>query len=125
MAEAITLRPPSVGPTNPIVFHRQARPSGGRRRHRTDRDTIVLVAATANRRVREGQDFFPLTVDVEERNVRGGQGPARSSVVRAGRPTRRSSSTGSSTVRFALLPGGFRNEVHVVATVFGADQRNP
>ncbi len=38
-------------------------------------DTMVLVAATGAKHVRDGIDFFPLTVDIEERIVRRGQDP--------------------------------------------------
>ena len=46
-------------------------------------DTQVLVTATANKALREGADFFPLTVDVEERMYAAGKIPGRSSAVRA------------------------------------------
>ena len=51
-------------------------------------DTMVLVTATAARSVREGADFFPLTVDIEERMYAAGRSPAPSSGARAGPPTR-------------------------------------
>ena len=51
-------------------------------------DTMVLATATASRSVREGVDFFPLTVDIEERSTPPARSPARSSAVRAGPPTR-------------------------------------
>jgi polyribonucleotide nucleotidyltransferase len=52
-------------------------------------NTQVLVTATASRGLREGVDFFPLTVDVEERMYAIGKIPPRSSVVRDAPPRRR------------------------------------
>ena len=89
-------------------------------------DTIVLVAATASRSVREGADFFPLTVDVEEKMYAAGKIP--------GSFFRREARAGEAAILTCRLtdrplrpsfPEGFRNEVHVVATVMGADQENP
>jgi hypothetical protein len=73
--------------------------------------------------VREGIDFFPLTVDVEERRTPPARSPARSSAVRAARPT-----TPILTCRLIdrplrpSFPDGFRNETQVVLTVLGADR---
>jgi len=53
-------------------------------------DTVVLATATAARKVREGTDFFPLTVDIEERMYAAGKIPGRSSAGKAERATRRS-----------------------------------
>ncbi|MCX6512931.1 MAG: polyribonucleotide nucleotidyltransferase, partial [Actinobacteria bacterium] len=88
-------------------------------------DTIVLVTATAARRVREGTDFFPLTVDIEERTYAAGKIP--------GAFFRREGKSSDQAILICRLmdrplrpsfPKGFRNEVHVVGTVFGADQIN-
>ncbi|MDA8291635.1 MAG: polyribonucleotide nucleotidyltransferase [Actinomycetota bacterium] len=89
-------------------------------------DTIVLVTATAARKVREGQDFFPLTVDVEERMYAAGKVPG-SFFRREGRATDQAILIDRLIDRplRPSFPEGFRNEVHVVATVFGADQENP
>ncbi len=89
-------------------------------------DTVVLVAATANRKVREGQDFFPLTVDVEERMYAAGKIPG-SFFRREGRATDQATLTARLIDRplRPSFPDGFRNEVHVVATVLAADQANP
>ena len=62
-------------------------------------DTVVLVAATARETAKEGQDFFPLTVDVEERHYAAGKIPAASSSVRAVPARRPSSRRGRSTGR--------------------------
>ena len=64
----------------------QARPAGRRRRRRAVGDTLVLVTATAGRSAREGIDFFPLTVDVEERMYAAGKIPG-SFFRREGRPS--------------------------------------
>jgi polyribonucleotide nucleotidyltransferase len=89
-------------------------------------DTILLATATAARSVREGTDFFPLTVDIEERAYAAGKIPG-SFFRREGK----SSDQAILTCRLIdrplrpSFPKGFRNEVHVVGTIFGADQINP
>ena len=89
-------------------------------------DTVVLVTATAAKSPREGADFFPLTVDVEERMYAAGRIP--------GSFFRREARAGEQAILTCRLidrplrptfPDGFRNEVHVVATVLGADQSHP
>jgi polyribonucleotide nucleotidyltransferase len=88
--------------------------------------TTVLVTAQAARGVREGIDFFPLTVDVEERMYAAGKIPG-SFFRREGRPTEQAILTCRLTDRplRPSFPKGFRNEVQVVATVLGADLQNP
>jgi len=89
-------------------------------------DTIVLVTATAAKHVRENADFFPLTVDIEERMYAAGKIPG-SFFRREGRAPE------AAILNCRLIdrslrpsfPDGFRNEIHVVGTVFGADQVNP
>jgi polyribonucleotide nucleotidyltransferase len=89
-------------------------------------DTIVLATANAETGVREGIDFFPLTVDVEERMYAAGKIPG-SFFRREGRP----SDTAILTARLIDRPlrpsfaEGYRNETQVVITVLGADQENP
>ncbi|MCY4258249.1 MAG: polyribonucleotide nucleotidyltransferase [bacterium] len=89
-------------------------------------DTTILVTATAARKVREGVDFFPLTVDIEERMYAAGKIP--------GSFFRREGRAAESAILTCRLidrplrpsfPEGFRNEVHIVGTVLGADQENP
>ena len=89
-------------------------------------DTVVLVTATGAKSAREGADFFPLTVDVEERMYAAGRIP--------GSFFRREARAGEQAILTCRLvdrplrpsfPDGFRNEVHVVATVLGADQSHP
>jgi polyribonucleotide nucleotidyltransferase len=88
-------------------------------------NTEVLTTATASRSVREGQDFFPLTVDVEERMYAVGRIPG-SFFRREGRATEKATLTARLIDR-PLRPSfgdGFRCETHVVATVISADLVN-
>jgi polyribonucleotide nucleotidyltransferase len=88
--------------------------------------TTVLVTANAEKRVREGIDFFPLTVDVEERMYAAGKIPG-SFFRREGRPTDQAILT-CRLIDRPLRPSfadGYRNETQVVATIMGADQENP
>ncbi len=88
--------------------------------------TVVLTTANAAKTVREGIDFFPLTVDVEERAYAAGKVPG-SFFRREGRPTEAAILTCRLTDR-PLRPAfadGFRNETQVVSTIIGADQENP
>ena len=89
-------------------------------------DTRVLVTATASRRVREGADFFPLTVDIEERSYAAGKIPG-SFFRREGRASEAAILTDRLIDRplRPSFPASFRNEVHVVGLVLGADQENP
>ena len=89
-------------------------------------NTYVLVAATAAKSVREGVDFFPLTVDIEERMYAAGKIP--------GSFFRREGRAADSAILTCRLidrplrpnfPDDFRNEVHVVGTIMGADKVNP
>src|ERR671923_2814772 len=88
-------------------------------------DTMVLATCVSSA-PREGIDFFPLTIDVEERMYARGKIPG-SFFRREGRP----SETAILTARLIDRPlrptfrEGFRQEVHVVATVLSADQANP
>src|SRR5271155_3708436 len=89
-------------------------------------DTIVLATANAASRAPEGIDFFPLTVDVEERMYAAGKIPG-SFFRREGRPTENAILTARLIDR-PLRPSfaeGYRNETQVVITVLGADQVNP
>ena len=88
--------------------------------------TKVLTTANAAKSVREGMDFFPLTVDVEERAYAAGKIPG-SFFRREGRPTEEAILTCRLTDRplRPSFPDGFRNETQIVTTVLGADQANP
>jgi polyribonucleotide nucleotidyltransferase len=88
--------------------------------------TKVLTTANAAREIRAGIDFFPLTVDVEERAYAAGKIPG-SFFRREGRPSEDAILTCRLTDR-PLRPSfaeGFRNETQIVTTVLGADQLNP
>jgi polyribonucleotide nucleotidyltransferase len=88
--------------------------------------TTVLTTANAARDIRPGIDFFPLTVDVEERAYAAGKIPG-SFFRREGRPTEDAILTCRLTDR-PLRPSfadGYRNETQIVTTVIGADQENP
>ena len=89
-------------------------------------DTVVLTTAVASKGVREGIDFFPLTVDVEERMYAVGKIPG-SFFRREGRPSEQAILTCRLTDRplRPVFPKGFRNETQVVTTVLGADLENP
>jgi polyribonucleotide nucleotidyltransferase len=86
----------------------------------------VLVTATASKGAREGVDFFPLTVDLEERMYAAGKIPG-GFFRREGRPTEKAILSARLVDRplRPCFPDGFRNEVHVVATVMAVDGANP
>jgi polyribonucleotide nucleotidyltransferase len=88
-------------------------------------DTVVLGTATASATPREGIDFFPLTVDVEERLYAAGKIPG-GFIKREGRPTEHSILASRLTDRpiRPLFPKGYRNDVQVVITVLSADMEN-
>ncbi|MFM9036765.1 MAG: polyribonucleotide nucleotidyltransferase, partial [Actinomycetota bacterium] len=88
--------------------------------------SIVLATANAAKDVRPGVDFFPLTVDVEERAYAAGKIPG-AFFRREGRPSEGAILTCRLTDRplRPAFPDGFRNEVQIVLTVLGADQVNP
>jgi polyribonucleotide nucleotidyltransferase len=88
-------------------------------------DTVVLVTACATERPREGIDFFPLTIDYEERLYAAGKIPG-SFFRREGRPTTEAVLAARLTDRplRPLFPKGFRNDVQIVITVLSADQEN-
>ena len=88
--------------------------------------TEMLVTATANRRMREGIDFFPLTVDFEERMYSVGKIPG-SFFRREGRPSEQAILT-CRLIDRPLRPSfedGYRNETHIVVTSLAVDQENP
>jgi len=89
-------------------------------------NTVVLATANASKDIREGIDFFPLTVDVEERMYAAGKIPG-SFFRREGRPTD-NAILNARLIDRPLRPSfkeGYRNETQVVATIMGADQENP
>ncbi len=88
--------------------------------------TQALVTANGETSTREGIDFFPLTVDVEEKMYAAGKIPG-SFFRREGRPADQAVLT-CRLIDRPLRPSfadGYRNETQVVATIIGADQVNP
>ena len=88
--------------------------------------TEMLVTATANKKLREGIDWFPLTVDFEERMYSVGKIPG-SFFRREGRPSEKATLT-CRLIDRPLRPSfreGYRNETHVVVTTLVVDQENP
>src|SRR5437899_8926646 len=86
----------------------------------------TLLSTVATSKPREGIDFFPLTVDVEERMYAAGKIPG-SFFRREGRPGEQAVLTCRLTDRplRPSFPQGFRNEVQVISTILGADLENP
>jgi polyribonucleotide nucleotidyltransferase len=89
-------------------------------------DTAVMVTATGSASPREGIDFFPLTVDYEERLYAVGKIPG-GFIKREGRPSEKAILSGRLIDRpiRPLFPKGFRNDVQVIAAVMSVDQNNP
>ncbi len=127
MAEAITVSGPISGTDKTLtlstgVFAPQSQGAVVARLG----DTQVLATANGAKEVREGTDFFPLTIDVEEKAYAAGKIPG-SFFRKEGRPS-------DNAVLVCRLidrplrpsfPKGYRNETQVVITVMGADQVNP
>ncbi len=88
-------------------------------------DTMVLSTATGEKSPREGLDFFPLTVEFEEKMYAAGKIPG-GFIKREGRPTETAVLSARLTDRpiRPLFPKGYRNEVQIVSTVVSADQEN-
>ena len=85
--------------------------------------TVVLSTVVANREARPGQDFFPLTVNYQERTYAAGKIPG-GFFRREGRPTEKETLTSRLIDRpiRPLFPNGFMNEVQVVVTVMSVDK---
>ncbi|MDQ6630775.1 MAG: polyribonucleotide nucleotidyltransferase, partial [Verrucomicrobiota bacterium] len=88
-------------------------------------ETIVLVAAVAAAKAKEGQDFFPLTVDYKEKAAAAGKFPG-GYFKREGRPTEKEILTSRLTDRpiRPLFPKGWYNEVQVQSILLSADGEN-
>ena len=86
-------------------------------------DTVVLVTAVAAKNVREGQDFFPLTVNYQEKAYAGGKIPG-GFFKREGRPSESETLVCRLIDRpiRPLFPENFLNETQIMATVVSADQ---
>jgi polyribonucleotide nucleotidyltransferase len=88
-------------------------------------DSVVLCTATSSKKPREGIDFFPLTVDFEERLYAAGRIPG-SFFRREGRP----SEAAILTMRLIdrplrpLFPKDYRNDVQIIATALSSDSKN-
>ena len=85
-------------------------------------DTVVLVTAVGDKRTKPGQDFFPLTVDYQEKFYSAGRIPG-SFFKREGRPSEKETLTSRLIDRpiRPLFPDGFYNEVQIIAMVLSSD----
>ncbi len=88
-------------------------------------DTVVMVAATASAKPREGIDFFPLSIDFEEKLYSVGKIPG-GFIKREGRPSEKATLTARLIDRpiRPLFPDGYFHEVQVVAQVLSVEQDN-
>ncbi len=88
-------------------------------------DTVVLVTATASAKPRDGIDFFPLSVDFEERLYSVGKIPG-SFIKREGKPSEKAILASRAIDRplRPLFPKDLRNDVSIVATVLSVEQDN-
>ena len=89
-------------------------------------DTVVLCPATGRKEMKPGQDFFPLTVNYQERTYAGGKIPG-GFFKREGRPTEHETLTCRLIDRpiRPLFPKGFKNEVQLVPTVVSLNNDVP
>ncbi|EQB88182.1 hypothetical protein M918_05340 [Clostridium sp. BL8] len=88
-------------------------------------DTVILVNVNASEKPRAGIDFFPLSVEYEERLYAVGKIPG-GFIKREGRPSEKAILNGRAIDRpiRPLFPKGYRNDVQVVCTVVSVDQDN-
>lgn len=88
-------------------------------------DTMLLVTVVGSKDVREGIDFFPLTIDYEERMYSAGRIPGNF-FKREGRPTTTAILISRLTDRplRPLFPKGYQNEVQIIVTTFSMDMVN-
>src|SRR5216684_2611742 len=88
-------------------------------------DTMVLVSAVSATTIKEGQDFFPLTVDYREKAAAVGKFPG-GYFKREGRPTEKEILTARMVDRPCrpLFPEGFYNDTQIIAMVLSADGEN-
>ena len=89
-------------------------------------DTVVLATVVASKSAKPGQDFFPLTVDYQEKFYAGGRIPG-GFFKREGRPSEKETLTSRLIDRpiRPLFVKGFKNEVQVICTVLSADMVVP
>jgi polyribonucleotide nucleotidyltransferase len=85
-------------------------------------DTVVLVTCVARKDADPGRDFFPMTIDYQERNYAAGKIPG-GFFKREGRPSEKETLTCRLIDRplRPLFPKGFKNEVQIIATVMSLD----
>lgn len=114
-----------AGRTLTLEFGKYAQQAGGSALVRYG-DTVVLVNATASDTPREGVDFFPLTVDFEEKQYAVGKIPG-GFIKREGRPTEKATLTCRLIDRplRPLFNKGMRNDVQVVAQTLSVDPDTP
>src|SRR6266404_6610107 len=88
-------------------------------------ESIVIATVVATKTAREGQDFFPLTVDYREKAYAGGRIPG-GYFKREGAPVKKEVLTSRLIDRpiRPLFPEGFANEVQVICLVVSGDQEN-
>ncbi len=86
-------------------------------------DTVVLVTAVGKKEAVEGRDFFPLTIDYQEKTYAAGKIPG-GFFRREGRPSEKETLTSRLIDRplRPLFPKGFTNEVQVIATVISLNK---
>ena len=84
-------------------------------------DTVILSTATASAAPREGIDFFPLSVDYEEKLYAVGKIPG-GFIKREGKPSEKAVLTARSSTGYKAPVPGPRNDVVVVNTVLSVDQ---
>ncbi len=89
-------------------------------------ETVVLATATASKTAREGIDFFPLSVDYEEKMYSVGKIPG-GFIKREGRQSEKAVLTSRLIDRpiRPLFPKGFKNEVQVIASAYSVDRDCP
>lgn len=89
-------------------------------------DSIIFAAATMDKEPKEGTDFFPLTIDYEERMYAGGRIPG-SFFRREGRPSTEATLLARLTDRpiRPLFENGMRNSVQIIMVSFSSDGENP
>src|SRR5712672_426260 len=88
-------------------------------------ETIIIVAAVAATKAKEGQDFFPLTVDYREKAAAAGKFPG-GYFKREGRPTEKETLTSRMTDRplRPLFPQGYFYDTQVISILLSADGEN-
>ena len=85
-------------------------------------DTVLLITCVAKKEAREGQDFFPLTVDYQEKTYAAGKIPG-GFFKREGRPSEKETLTCRLIDRpiRPLFPKDFKNEIQIIVTVMSLD----